>query len=97
MGVDHSGDHDAAGEIQHLGRRPAQQQRLARRADERHATAADGHSVHERMRIVDGVDLSVDENQVRRGGRLALGARGTAGADDEERDRGETSHDNHFR
>ncbi len=64
--VDHAGDHDPAGEIQHLRRRSAQEQRLARRADERHAAAADGHRLHERMRIVDGVDLCVDENQVSR-------------------------------
>ena len=79
----------------------AQRQRLARRADELHPAAAHGHGVGERVRIVDGVDARVDENQVGRGGggRLALGvgARGTASTDDEERGRGETSHDNHFR
>ena len=97
--VDHAGDHDPAGEIQHLRRRSAQEKRFARRADEGHATAANGHRLDKRMRIVDGVDLRVDENQVRRDRRLALGvgARRIGGADDEERDSGETSHDNHFR
>jgi hypothetical protein len=78
-------------------RRSAQKKRFARRADERHATAADRHGVHERMRVVDRVDLRVDENQVRRGGRLALGVGSIGATDYEERSRGETSHDIHFR
>ena len=82
--VDHAGDHDPAGEIEHLRRRSAQQQRFARRADEGHATAANGHRLDERMRIVDGVDLRVDENQVRRRRRLALGRR-VRGADRDQR------------
>ena len=74
--VDHAGDDRLAAGVEHARGRAFQEQRLTFRTDELHSAVAHGHRGDERMRVVDGVDPRVGDDQV--GGRWggSLTARG---------------------
>ena len=64
MGVGESRNHGGAVQIDHLRRRPGQDSRLRVRSDEEDATAAHRERGRARTSVVDGVDLSVGENEI---------------------------------